>query len=87
MRHPVMRNRKIELDAERRPGPAVANLSFFDGRIGIEHRLAIDLVDAGVKMPANVRQYGALQIFVFQVDGAPGVIRAAAVRLSRSVYG
>ncbi len=74
---PVVRYGKIEFDAEGGPCSAIADLRLLDGRIGIEHRLAVDLVDAGVKMAPDVRQNGALQVLVFEIDRAQGVVIAA----------
>ncbi len=68
-----MRDREIELDAERRPCPAVSDVGLLDRRIGIEHRLAANLVDAGVNVPADVRQHAAPQIFILQINRAPGM--------------
>src|SRR5450432_141786 len=76
--HPVMGNGKVELDAERRPGSAIAYRRLLDGTVGVEHRLAGNFVDARVQVPANVGQHGAFQVFIFQIDGAPIVIHAAA---------
>ena len=73
-RHPIMRDRKIELDPERRPGPPVSNRRLLDRRIGIKHRLARNLVDARIKMSANIRQHRALQIFIFEVNHPPRMI-------------
>jgi len=56
--------------------PRYPMFAFFDGWIRVEHRLAAELVDASVEMPADIRQYGALQVFVLQVDGPPVVRRA-----------
>jgi hypothetical protein len=64
--HPVVRNRKVELDAKCGPSSPVADPCFFDRWIRVEHGLAIDLVDAGVDMPADVRQHSTFQIFVFE---------------------
>ena len=48
--------------------------AFLIGGICVEHRLAADLVDAGVKMAAKVGQHGALQVLIFQKESAPGMI-------------
>ena len=69
-----MRDRKIELNSEGRPRSSIANLSFFDGGIRVEHRLAADLVDTGIQVTPDVRKHGALQIFVFKKYCAPGVV-------------
>ena len=69
-----MRNRKIEFDTECRPGAAVTDLRLLDRRIGIEHRLPADLIDAGVQVTADIGQDAALQIFVFEKQRAPGDI-------------
>ena len=70
-----MRNRKIELDAERGPGAAIPDLRLLNRRIGVEHRLAADLVDAGVEVPAQVRQHGdKLQLKgIAQTGGLVGI--------------
>ena len=72
-----MGNREIEFDAEGRPRAAVRYVGFLDGRIFIKHRLAADFVDASVDVASQIGQHGALQVFIFQKDGAPGVIGAA----------
>ncbi len=73
-----MGNRKVELDAESRPSPTIAHNRLLDGGVGVEHRLPRDFVNTGVKVPANVRQHGAFQVFIFQINGTPVVIHAAA---------
>src|SRR5205085_3786722 len=69
---PVVRNREVEFDAERRPSPAVPDLRLLDGRVRVEHGLAADLIDAGVDVAADVRQDRALEVFVFEEKRAPG---------------
>ena len=54
-RYPIMRNREVKLDAKCRPGTAISNVCFFQGRVGIKHREAIDLVHAGVDVPTDIR--------------------------------
>ena len=73
---PIVRDREIELDAECRPRAAIADLRLLDGRVGVEHRLSADFVDASVEVAADVGQYRALEVLVFQVDGAPGGVHS-----------
>jgi len=73
-RNPVVRDGKVEFNAERRPGSAISNLCLLDGRVGIEHRLAADLVDAGIQMAADIGQHRTLQVFVLEEDRAPRVV-------------
>ena len=47
-RNPVMGDREVVFHAECGPRSAIPNLRLLDGRVGIEHRLAADLVDAGI---------------------------------------
>ena len=68
-----MRNGKVKLDSECGPCSAIADPGFLDGRIGIEHRLPADFVDARIDMPAQIRQDRTLQVFVFKIDRAPAV--------------
>src|SRR5271154_6558421 len=68
-----MRNRKVELDAKRSPRASIAYLRFLDRWIGVEHRLAADLVDAGIYGPSNIRQHSALDIFVLKKPRPPCV--------------
>ena len=75
---PIVGNGKIEFDSECRPGSAIRNRRLFDRWIRIEHRLAGNFVDAGVKMSADVRQHRALQIFVFEIHRPPVVIHPVA---------
>ena len=70
-----MRNRKVELDTKGSPRSPISNPRFFDGRIGIKHRLAADFVDAGVEMAANIRQHGTFQVLVLEINGTPRVFR------------
>jgi len=66
-----VRDGEIELNAEGRPGTTIADERLLDGRVGIEHRLAVDLVDAGVDVAAEIGQHGAFEEFVFEINGAP----------------
>ena len=66
--HPVVRDRKVELNSERGPRTSVANPRFLDRGVGVEHRLPTDLVHTGVNVSADVRQNGAFQILVFEID-------------------
>ncbi len=77
-RHPIVRNGKVELDAECGPGAAITDLCFFERLIGVEHRLAVDFIDAGVDVAADVGQDGTFQVFVFEIDGAEVVLAAFA---------
>ena len=62
--HPIVRNRKIELDAKRRPGAPIRYSRLFNGGIRVKHRLAADLIGAGVKMASEVGQHRALQVLI-----------------------
>ena len=66
---------KIELDAKGSPRPAITDPSFLNGGIRVEHGLAADFVDAGVKMAADIRQHGTFQVLVFEINGEPRVLR------------
>ena len=77
-RHPIVGNGKVELDSESGPCAAVSDVGFFERRVGIEHRLAADFVDAGVDVAADVGKDGALEVFVFEIDGAEIVVAAFA---------
>src|SRR5580765_1967400 len=66
--HPVVRDRKVELNSERGPRTSVANPRFLDRGVGVEHRLPTDLVHTGVNVSVDVRQNGAFQILVFEID-------------------
>ena len=66
-----MRDREVELDAERGPGAAISDQGLLDRRVRIEHLLAADLVDAAVQVPAQVGQHRDAQVLVLQVQGAP----------------
>src|SRR6516162_2451452 len=46
--HPIVRYRKIELDAHCGPHATICNSRKFDARVGIEHRRAVDLVNARI---------------------------------------
>ena len=77
-RYPIVRNREIELNAERRPSSAVGDRCLFNGGISVKHRLAGDFVNAGIEVAANVGQYGALQVFILKKDRAPVLINSPA---------
>ncbi len=64
-RHPIMRNRKIKLNPQRRPHAAVRNARKLDTWVCIKHRNAGDFVDACIEMASKIGQHGALQIFIF----------------------
>jgi len=70
-------NREIKLDSERSPSAAIRDVGLFDGRVLVKHGLAADLVGAAVEVASNVRQHGALQIFIFKEQSAPGMIDPA----------
>src|SRR6266852_3216587 len=74
-RDPIMRNGKVKLDPEGGPGASITDHGFLDGRVGIEHRLPANFVDAGINMSAQIRQHRTFQIFVFKIDRAPLVLR------------
>src|SRR5216684_1189711 len=74
-RDPIVRNGKVKLDPECGPGSAIADPGFLDGRVGIEHRLPADFVDACINMPTHIRQHRTFQIFVFKIDRTPIVPR------------
>ena len=70
-RDPVMGNGEIKFDSEGSPRPPITNPGFLDGWVRVEHGLPVDLVNAGVNMPAYVRQHGTFQVLIFEVDSAP----------------
>ena len=70
-----MRNREVEFNAEGRPCAAITDQSLLDGRIGVEERLAVDLVDTGVDVAAKIGENCAFQIFVFKMECAKSVNR------------
>ena len=70
-RHPIVRDGEVEFNSERCPHAAIGNTGKLYRGIGIKHRSAIDLVDTGVEMASKIRQNGAFQIFVFQIEGSP----------------
>ena len=72
-RYPVVRNRKIEFDAECSPGASITDVRFLDRGIRIEHGLTTEFVDARVEVATDIGQDGTFQILVFQIYGAPGV--------------
>ena len=93
-RHPVVRDGEVELDAERNPGPAKGNLRKFDRGIGVEHLLAVALVDATVEPSAEVRQNDDLQVLVLEIQRTPasnrfsiGQVFARGVRVSDETAG
>jgi len=53
-RHPIVRNRKIELNAKSRPHAAVSNARKLNAGICVEHRGTVDLVNAGVEVASEV---------------------------------
>src|SRR5579862_1928094 len=69
-RHPVMRDRKVELQSKRRPATPHSDRGFLDGRVLVEYWDIVDLIRAGVNMTADVGQNHALEIFVLQINGA-----------------
>src|SRR5947209_17761351 len=75
--NPIVRDGKIEFDPERRPRSAITNVSFLDGRIGGEHRLAGDFVYAGIKVSADTGKHGTYQALIFKIDGAPVMVHPA----------
>ena len=66
-----MGNGEIKFDSEGSPRPPITNPGFLDGWVRVEHGLPVDLVNAGVNMPAYVRQHGTFQVLIFEVDSAP----------------
>ena len=60
--HPVMRDGEVEFLAEGGPCAPVGNDGFLKGGIRIEHRLAVDLVNAGVDVAAELGKDGALEV-------------------------
>ena len=75
---PVMEDGKIELDTKSGPRSAITHRRCLDRGVVIEHRLPGDLVDARIKVSADVRHDRALQILVLQVDRTPPVVYSAA---------
>jgi hypothetical protein len=71
-----VRNRKVEFNPECCPCATVADPGFLDRWIGVEHRLSADFVYARIYMPANIGQYGTLQIFIFQIDRSQLMVAA-----------
>src|SRR5439155_1604556 len=70
-RHPIVRNRKVEFNLQRRPHAAVGKAGKLYGGVGIKHRNAIDFVDTGIEMASEIGQNGAFKIFVFQIKSSP----------------
>ena len=50
----AVRNRKIPLNAERDPRAANPDIRLLDGGVSPEDRVSVQLVDAGIKMPAQI---------------------------------
>ena len=69
--YPVMRDREVEFFAERRPCAAIGDDGFLERWIGVEHRLPVDLVNAGVDVAAELGKDGALEVFVFKIECVP----------------
>jgi len=65
-RHPIVGNRKVILHSECSPRSSVSDVRLLDGRVGIKHLPAIDLVEACIKVSPEVRQDRAFQVLVFQ---------------------
>src|SRR2546423_2295610 len=76
-RHPVVRYGKVVFDTKGRPGSAISDVRLLNRRISVEHRQAVDLVYAGVKVTTEIRQNRALQIFIFEKNSAPLMVGAA----------
>src|SRR2546423_3199760 len=76
-RHPVVRYGKVVFDTKGRPGSAISDVRLLNRRISVEHRQAVDLVYAGVKVTTKIRQNRALQIFIFEKNSAPLMVGAA----------
>src|SRR6185312_1237120 len=57
-RGPVVADREIEFDSKRGPRAAQTDERLLNGGIGVEHRLAADLVDASVDVAAQIRKDG-----------------------------
>src|SRR6266849_839941 len=62
---------RLRLSSQRRPHAAVRNPGKLNAGMGVEHREAVDLVYAGVEVASEVRQHGALQIFIFEIERSP----------------
>src|SRR5437763_7876505 len=71
-----MLNRKIKFNSESCPRSPICNVGFLDRWILVKNRLAAYLVGAAVEVTANVRQNRAFQVFIFQKECAPSVVRA-----------
>ena len=70
-RDQAMSYRETGLDAAGRPGSARGDVVLLDGRIGIEDVRAGQLIAAGIEVAAQVGQYQAVQVLVFEVERAP----------------
>src|SRR6266849_596733 len=66
-----MGNGKIKLDSKSSPRSPIANPSLFEGWVCVKHGLTVDFVDAGINVPAHIRQDGTFQVLIFEVDSAP----------------
>jgi hypothetical protein len=62
---------KAILDAGGDPSPARRHVGFLYGRVGVEDVRAGKLVATGIEAAAQVGQYQAVQILVFDVEHAP----------------
>ena len=74
-RHPVVRDREVELDAEGGPGPAVGHLRELQRGVRVEHLRPVGLVDAAPEPAPEVGQHRDAQVLVLQVERAPGAGR------------
>ena len=70
--------------------PRGATSRFLDGRVGVEHIGAGQLIAAGIEMAAEVRQHQAVQVLVFEVQNAPrsivflgGQVQPEGIRIDR----
>ena len=70
-RHPVVRDRKVELHSEGRPRAAIANQRFLDRWIRVEHLPRGALVQTAVDTAAQIGQYRQPQVLVLQVQTPP----------------
>src|ERR1039457_5728590 len=66
-----MSYRETGLDPAGDPGSARRDVGLLDGRIRVEDIRAGQLVAAGVEVAAQVGQYQAMQVLVFEVESTP----------------
>src|SRR5579885_2576907 len=73
-RNPAMRYGIVEFHTKSCPGAPQSHERLLNCGIRIEHRFAADFIYACINMPAEIREYDALYIFIFQVDRPPRML-------------